>query len=333
MDPASMRAERIHVDDWQEVYRLEDPDGFVALHRVIEGRAFGGTRIRAYESPNEALADVRRLSSAMTKKCAINRLPGGGGKAVLEATSITDRERALDSYGAFVESLGGRFYTGPDLGIGPSDIAIIARRTAHVAHQDLSPAAAAGVYWSMRGAVEAVLERDSLSGVTVGLQGLGAVGWKLAELLIADGARVTAYESDPAVVERAHQDLPVGLVDSERQILERDADVLAPCAVGQVIRSDNLDRIRARILCGAANNQLASDDLDVPLAARGITYVPDFVANSGATVQGVLAAVRGAGDYSTQVMDLRRITTELIAEARRERTTPMAVAAARIGGR
>lgn len=320
-----MRVEKIAIAGYDEVYRLEDPDGFVALHRCRIGPAHGGTRIKDYASPEDALADALRLGEAMTRKCAINEIPAGGGKAVLMRNSIRDRRAALSDLGDFVESLRGRFFTGSDLGTTPEDIEILKSRTRYVACQDLSEHAAQGVLFAIHGALQCLYGRPESWGRTIIVQGLGAVGYKLADKLVSDGARVVATDVDSARLRQAEQELSIETVPPE-SVLATSGDVLAPCAVGGVIHRGVLSELRCAIVCGAANNILDSDATAQPLHDAGIVFVPDFLANSGATIQGVLTNLKGPGDYTAQIRAIKDRTVRLLQVARETRRPPLDVA-------
>lgn len=315
----------VDVPNFEEVYRLEKPPGFVALHRCRRAPAFGGTRIRAYASWDEALHDALRLAEAMTRKYAINGLPFGGGKAVLIQQELGDRATALRTLADFVESLGGRFITGSDLGVTESDVHLMATRTAYIECRDGAEATSESVFQAIRAALDFCRGSDSLRNRTVAIQGVGAVGSRLARKCVEAGARVLVADTDADRVATLAATLPV----SDRatgEILRVRADVLAPCAVGGVIRSDETDTLRCEILCGGANNILDRDDTADLLEARGIVYVPDFLANSGAAVEGAWTQLAGAGDYSPQIAAVGTRVRQILEDARRAHVSPLAAA-------
>jgi leucine dehydrogenase len=274
-------------DDHERVLHWADPASglraIVAIHRVRNGRAVGGCRARAYASEDEALADVLRLSRGMTYKTALAGLPYGGAKAVILGRPTRDGLRA---FGRAVDSLGGTYVTAEDVGIGQADLAVMKEATPWVLGADdvggvAAPFTALGVFHAMRGALRH--RGMELPGLTVAVQGAGAVGSRLCGLLRDAGARLVVADVDAA----AAAAVTGAEVVDPRVIHAVDADVLAPCALGGTLTERTIPEIRARIVAGAANNQLATPEDDARLAARGITYVPDFLASAGGVTNGV----------------------------------------------
>jgi leucine dehydrogenase len=274
-------------DDHERVLHWADPESglraIVAIHRVRNGRAVGGCRARAYASDDEALADVLRLSRGMTYKTALAGLPYGGAKAVILGRPAHDGLRA---FGRAVDSLGGTYVTAEDVGIGQADLAVMKQETPWVLGADdvggvAAPFTALGVFHAMRGALRH--RGMELPGLTVAVQGAGAVGSRLCGLLRDAGARLVVADVDAA----AAAAVTGAEVVDPRVIHAFDADVLAPCALGGTLTERTIPEIRARIVAGAANNQLATPEDDARLAARGITYVPDFLASAGGVTNGV----------------------------------------------
>lgn len=280
----------------EELHLRRDPAtglvAVVAIHDRRLGPAKGGTRLRAYPDLGAAVADAARLARAMTWKFAVHGLPYGGGKAVVlqDARGASDRallEARLEAYGAFVERLGGAFGTGPDLGVGPTEVAVIQRATAHAvgggAHGDASAATAAGV----RVCLERALDRvgGELAGAVVAVQGVGAVGGALAAQLAERGARLLVADVDPARAEAVAATTGGRAVDPA-EVLFAQADAVCPCATGDVLSAGAIPRLRCRVVAGGANDQLAAPVLERAraLAARDVLYVPDFVANGGGAV-------------------------------------------------
>ncbi|MCH7482135.1 MAG: Glu/Leu/Phe/Val dehydrogenase [Chloroflexi bacterium] len=265
---------------------------FIAIHDTTLGPALGGTRIWPHPSDEAAIMDALRLSRAMTYKSAAAGLPLGGGKGLIVADPHKDKTEAmLRSYGRFVESLGGRYITTEDVGATGQDMEWIAKETAHVVGLPQSaggsgnPAVVTGfgVYQAMRACAEDVWGSDSLEGRTIAMQGFGNVASSLATHLIGAGARLVVTDIDPGARERAAAIEGVRLVDPGA-ICDVECDVFAPCALGGVLNERSVARLRCAIVCGAANNQLATDDDDQRLAARGILYAPDFIANAGGVI-------------------------------------------------
>ena len=262
--------------------------GFLAIHSTTLGPAVGGVRLWRYASEEEALTDALRLSRAMTYKAALAELPCGGGKAVIIHNAGLKRAAAFEAYGRVVESLGGRFFTGPDVGITPADLAAIGRATRHVAcgsaagpdhsHEET----ALGVWHGMR----ACLEFARLRRARVAIQGVGSVGLQLARLLQREGMELLVADIDASRARQAAEEVGAETLNPE-EVLAAPCDVLAPCALGGVITVETARRIRARIVCGCANNMLATPEAGEELARRGILYAPDYLVNAGGLIAGV----------------------------------------------
>ena len=267
-------------------------DGYIVIHSTARGPAAGGCRFWTYADPNAALADAIRLAEGMSYKNAMAELPLGGGKAVLrKPAGEFDRRALFEAFGKAVEHLGGRYVTAEDVGTGVADMENVARHTRHVAGRtarpgfaggDPSPWTALGVFEAMKAAVRFRYGR-SLSGMTVAVQGVGSVGAGLCRLLAAEGARLVIADIVPEVVERLAGELSADVVPIAR-IAQVEADVFAPCALGGALTEDVVNRLKAAVVCGAANNQLASPEIGTVLVKRGITYAPDYLVNAGGII-------------------------------------------------
>jgi len=261
--------------------------GFLAIHDTTLGPALGGVRIWSYANEGDALADVLRLSRAMTYKAALAELPCGGGKAVILLHPGLKRAEAFEAFGSLVESLRGRFYTGRDVGITDEDLAAVGRATRYVACEsslelgDISEHTALGVWHGMR----ACLEFAGLRRICVAIQGVGSVGMWLARILKREGMEVVVADVDAARAQQAARELGARVVDPD-EILCESCDALAPCALGGVVNAQTIPRIKARIVCGSANNLLASPEAGDELACRGILYAPDYLVNAGGLIRG-----------------------------------------------
>jgi len=335
-------------DDHEQVVFCSDaPAGLraiIAIHNTNLGPALGGCRIWPYRGEDEALRDVLRLSRAMTYKSAIAELPLGGGKSVIIADPRTDKTEALLlAAGRAVERLGGRYITAEDSGTGVNDLAVMARETRHVtgihekatAHGgmrsgDPSPATAYGVFIGLEAAVRHRLGRSDLEGLRVAVQGAGNVGFRVARHLAGAGARLWVSDIHDDAVERARRELGATPVAPEA-ILGLDVDVLAPCALGGVIEARTLDAMRAKIIAGAANNQLADEGLGCALMERGILYAPDYVINAGGIID-VFYEYRGNYDRDAVIAHIERMaqTLEQIFERAKAERLPTNVIANRI---
>jgi len=295
----------------------------VAIHRVRNGRAVGGCRARDFASDDEALTDVLRLSRGMTYKTALAGLPYGGAKAVILGRPTP---AGLRAFGRAVDSLGGTYVTAEDVGIGQADLAVMKAETPWVLGADdvggvAAPFTALGVFHAMRGALQHL--GTALPGLTVAVQGTGAVGARLCELLREAGARLVVADVDAA----AAAAVPGAEVVDPRSIHAVEADVLAPCALGGTLNAATIPEIRARVVAGAANNQLETPEDDARLAARGITYVPDFLASAGGVTNGV-SELDGydRADVEARIEGIAATAEAVLAEAAR-RGVPTGAAA------
>ncbi|GAB3382273.1 amino acid dehydrogenase [Spongiibacter taiwanensis] len=291
-------------DNHELVVFREDPKSglkaIIAIHNTNLGPALGGCRMYAYANDGLALDDVLRLSRGMTYKSALAGLPLGGGKSVIIGDPATHKSRELLlAMGDFVDSLGGKYISAEDSGTSVADMKVLASRTAHVSGinnqqkygGDPSPFTAHGVYLGILAALRHRRGRGNLSGVKVALQGAGAVGRNLISLLKKGGA--TVFASDVNAVNLAQAEaLGAEIVDNAR-ITTLDADVFSPCAMGGIINDDTVDVIRAEIVAGAANNQLAHPEHGERLRQRGILYAPDFVINAGGIIDVYMQRANG----------------------------------------
>jgi leucine dehydrogenase len=284
-------------DGEEIVTGFDRPSGtwmFVCVHSTRRGPAGGGTRMKVYADPAEALTDAMRLSSAMTLKMAAVDIPFGGGKAVISVPEIPDgdeRRRMLLRYGDLAASLGATFQTGPDVNTSSSDMDVIAERHTHVycrseengGSGDPGPFTAQGVYHGIRSSLRRVFGTDELEGRTVLVQGVGDVGGPLAEQLAADGARVLISDVADQRVRELVDRISAEAVAPE-SALETKCDVYAPCALGATVNAESIPRMRCRIVAGSANNQLAEPEDAERLRDAGILYAPDYVINAGGVI-------------------------------------------------
>jgi leucine dehydrogenase len=265
----------------------------IAIHDTTLGPALGGARMYPYANEEAALRDVLRLSRGMTYKAAAAGLNLGGGKAVIIGDPKKDKSEALfRAFGRSIEAVGGRYITAEDVGTDVNDMEYIFMETAsvtgvdtsHGGSGDPSPFTALGVLQGMRAACEVVYDGGGLAGRRVAIQGLGNVGFNLASLLVEEGARVVACDIDEDRIRKARETLPELEIVSGEEIYDVKMDIFAPCALGSAVSDDTIDRIKAKIVCGAANNQLDRDALGTELTERGILYAPDYVVNAGGLI-------------------------------------------------
>lgn len=295
------------------VYRIScgSTVAFLAIHRYVEGRAFGGIRIRPYPDEASARQDALNLAAGMSRKLAIAGIPGGGAKTVMIAPTQR-RQEAVRDLGRFIESLEGQYCCGPDLGFTAADNTVLRTTTAHVASGDLAVATARGLVLALHAVT---------SPKTVLVQGLGAVGRPFADRLHADGVRVLV--NDLRSIPGAKHFKRV----APEAVYTTPCDVFAPCALGGQITAEVIARLPARVVCGAANNILAEPARGArQLAARGIVYVPDFVANIGATLEGASRALGQADQIEPRFQAHAQRVRALISQAQRENRTPYDIA-------
>jgi leucine dehydrogenase len=279
-----------------EVHMVRDEasglDGIIVLHSTVLGPAAGGCRLWTYENAGEMAVDAFRLAEGMTYKNALAELPFGGGKAVLRRPAGDfDRATLFRAFGEAVQALNGDYVTAEDVGTSVDDMQQVSRKTQFVAGLpflnrkpggDPSPWTAQGTFVAMQVAVERRLGK-SLSECTVAVQGVGHVGAELVALLTRAGARVVIADLDRGRVDDLARTTGARACHID-DILAVDADILAPCALGGVLSERTIGLIRAKVVCGAANNQLATAQDGTRLADRGILYAPDYVVNAGGII-------------------------------------------------
>ncbi|EXG80635.1 Glu/Leu/Phe/Val dehydrogenase dimerization domain-containing protein [Cryptosporangium arvum] len=304
--------------DFEQLVVCRDPatglESVIAIHDTTLGPALGGVRMRSYADPEDAVRDAMNLAQAMTYKSAVAGLELGGGKSVINAPADSPRrDDLLAAHARFIASLGGRYIPGADMGTGAADMDLIARYVPRVSsRRDPSR-------FTARGVLRALDAAASWAGVPVrrvAVQGLGKVGSHLVELLRARGVDVVVADVDASRV----RGLDAVGVD---EILAADVDVVCPCAAGGVLTEAVIDRLKARVVVPGANNALAADADAAMLAARGIVFVPDFVANAGGVIA-CEAEVKGTDDAIEAKIDAIGATTESILErASRHGTDPL----------
>jgi valine dehydrogenase (NAD+) len=335
-----------HSGHEQVVFCSDDATGLraiIAIYSTALGPALGGTRFYPYASEGAALDDVLNLSKGMAYKAALAGLDLGGGKAVIIGDpDVLKTEALLRAYGRFVQSLNGRYYTACDVGTFSEDMDLVARdcrfvtgRTVeHGGAGDSSVLTAFGVYQGMRASAEVAWGSSSLTGKRVGVAGVGKVGHHLVDHLLADGAEVVVTDVSERAVERVRRSHPeVDVVDDADAMVRAEIDVYAPCALGGAISDEVVDVLRARVICGAANNQLEHVGIEKLLDARGIVYAPDYCVNSGGLIQ-VADELEGfsfdrARARAAKIFDITRDVFELAAGE----GVPAAVAADRLAER
>jgi leucine dehydrogenase len=301
--------EQIGTEGFEQVVFCNDSSvglkAIISLHSTVLGPATGGCRMWNYANEAEALHDVLRLSKGMTYKAAISGLNWGGGKAVIIGDAKTHKNTAmLERFGEYVNRLGGHYITAKDVGIGSEDLKTVKTKTPYVlgidgeanSSGDPSPATAWGVYHGMRASAQHTLKANSLKGMRVVLQGLGSVSYSLLEHLMADGAEVIGCDIDQTMIDRATKKYGIEIVRPEA-IYDVPCDIFAPSALGGSISAETLPRLKAKIVAGAANNQLATPEQGHELMRRGMTYAPDYAINAGGLIN-IYHEGHGQGGYN-----------------------------------
>lgn len=287
----------------------------IAIHNTTLGPALGGTRMWPYRSEEDALVDVLRLSKGMTYKASVAGLNLGGGKAVIIGDPKKDKSEGMfRAFGAYVNSLQGRYITAEDVGTTVHDMEYVFMETPFVTgipkalggSGDPSPYTAHGTLQGIKAAVKTKLGTDSLGGVRVAVQGLGAVGSHLVEYLVKEGAQVTIADIDQIRIKKLADKFNLKVIDPEN-IVTSDCDVFAPCAMGAVINDKTINNLKCKVIAGGANNQLAESRHGDALFELGILYAPDYVINAGGLMN-VFVELEGyssdrAFDKTLQVFD------------------------------
>jgi leucine dehydrogenase len=335
----------------------------IAIHSTVLGPSAGGCRMWPYAGLSDAVSDALRLSRGMSYKNAMAELPFGGGKAVIVGDSREKTRQRMEAFGRLVDSLGGRYITAEDVGTTTRDMEQVACVTPFVTGLprhgmdgavplalpggsapdsdipsglgdslmqvggDPGPKTAFGVFLGLKAAVRVRLGRASVEGIRIAVQGLGGVGYPLCRLLAAEGALLRVADARAAAVQRVCQELGAQEVAAE-SILFEDVDVVAPCALGAVLDAHSIPRLRARVVAGAANNQLARDEDGEALMRAGILYAPDYVINAGGIIS-VAHEYQGGTNAAQVRAEIEKIPvrlTEIFERARRESRPTSSVA-------
>jgi leucine dehydrogenase len=325
--------------DWDGqgiVVHRDEPSGgwfLIGVHDTVLGPAAGGTRMKAYSSLDDAVLDVQRLAAGMTRKSAIAGLPFGGGKAVLALPTIPtgpERRDLLLRYGDLVDSLRGAFVTATDVGTTSEDMDVIGERTRFVFAKTQGAGGsgssgvptARGVRHGIAAALRHAFGEGDVRGLTVAIQGMGSVGAHLAGLLARDGARLLVADTNTRLAHEVAARVGATVVDPT-EILASDCDVLAPCALGGILDSMTIDRLRCRIVAGSANNQLMEPADAERLGSRGILYAPDYVINAGGAIGIIGMELLGLDDDALEdrLVGIGRTLSTVFDSARRHGVT------------
>ena len=310
----------------------------IAIHNTNLGPALGGCRMWPYTSDEEALRDVLRLSRGMTYKSAMANLKLGGGKAVIIGNHRTQKTDALlHAMGDFVESLGGRYITAEDSGTSVADMKKIGERTQYAGGVvegtehggDPSPTTAYGTFVGLKAAAQFRLGRSDLKGLKVAIQGVGNVGYRLAKHLHDEGAQLVVSDIFAENTERAARELGATVVEGDA-IFDQDVDVFAPCALGAIINDETIGRLKASVIAGAANNQLAEERHGEILQSREILYAPDYVINAGGIIDVYYQRTGGSAEALNTHVESIGDTLVQIFERAAQTHTPTGIVANKI---
>ena len=282
-------------DDHEKVLFATDPasglKAIIAVHSTARGPAAGGCRMWTYPGSAEALNDVLRLSQGMSYKNVMADLPIGGGKSVImRPAGDFDRTALFEAFGRALESLNGQYISAEDVGVSPEDMVAARRWTRHVVGLpdgtgDPSPTTAQGVFMGIEACIERGLSRSDMAGVKIAVQGAtGHVGAYLVRRLAKAGAELFLSDIREDALKALAAETGATVVADPDAIYDVEADVFAPCALGAVINADTIDRLKVKIVAGAANNQLETRDMGAALQQRGILYAPDYVINAGGII-------------------------------------------------
>lgn len=310
----------------------------IAIHSTVLGNALGGTRRWCYASEDEALFDVLRLSEGMTYKAAASDLQMGGAKSIIlmPRTDHQPTEAEARAMGRFVDTMAGKYIAAEDVGVSPQFCDWMAMETKHVmggntvSHGgDPSPFTALGCFNSMKACLKHLGRPVDFSNLTVGIQGVGATGYRLAKLLRQAGAAVLVTDVHVPTVKRAVEELGCVGLGNDRNLFHEKLDIIAPCALGGVLDARTIEGLTCQIVCGTANNQLRSPDADgAMLKQRGILYSPDFVANAGGLIRlaGLYLGLSEA-QIDTKIEQIEATTLAIFDESRNAASTAAAAVA------
>ena len=316
-----------------------DLKAIIGVHNAVLGPALGGCRMLDYDTEEDAVDDVMRLSRGMTYKSAVAGEDFGGGKAVIWGDPDTHRTEGLfRALGRYVDSLGGRFITGTDVGTKPKDFVLMRKETPYVGALpqeyggggDSSVPTAYGTYMGIKACCQYRYGDDDLSGLKVAVQGLGKVGYKLVKHLLEEDVEVVGADVDEEKNSRARE-LGIEIVAPE-EIYDVDCDIFSPNALGAVINDDTIDRLSCDIVAGSANNVLAEDRHAAELAEKDILYAPDFVINAGGMILVCDEMEPGGFDEDRTMKKTERIYNQLMSvfELAEEENIPTHQAARRV---
>lgn len=334
-----LQVTQLKVKGFETVVVGRDPSSnlhaMIAVHSTKLGPSLGGIRMWPYTNEKEALQDVLRLATAMTKKAAISGLQMGGGKAVIIGDPGKDKTRSLLlSMGELIDSLHGEYIAAKDSGILPEDLDVVSEKTRHVTGTtdkkggsgDPSLATAKGILAGMQAACKFVFGTNDLKGRVVGIQGVGHVGWNLGNLLYQKGAKLLVADLQPERVKRVQRSWNATSVPLSK-IHQVQADIFAPCALGGILNAKTIPHLRAKIVAGAANNQFWDEDQDpYRLMKRNILHVPDYVLNAGGLIHLFVKEILHQRRMAPWISNIERTVHQVLSVSFQKRLPPLIVA-------
>ena len=310
--------------------------GIIAIHSTTLGPALGGCRIWPYKSEEAALVDVLKLSRGMTYKAAVAGLDQGGGKSVIICDPKKKTPEMFRAFGRFIHSLNGKYITAEDVGTSVEDMNYIRESTPFVTglaaevggSGDPSPFTAQSTFVGIKAAVHSKLNRESLKGLKVAIQGIGHVGVFLAEYLLKEGCELTICDIFEYKARKFQKRFPQVKVVNHEKIYDEECDIFSPCALGAIINPKTLKRLKCSIIAGAANNQLDRPETEKAIGKKGILYVPDFVINAGGVIN---VWVESQGDYSVEevkkrISNIYNVLIEIFSHSNEEGKTATEIA-------
>lgn len=306
----------------------------IAIHNTNRGPACGGIRMLPYASQEEALNDVLRLAKGMSYKSALAELGFGGGKSVIVGAPSSKTPALFAAFAEFLNRLGGLYIAAKDMNISSEDLATIKKNSKHVlgidgepgSSGDPSPVTARGVLRALEATSEELTGSKSLSGLRVAIQGIGYVGYSLAEKVVSAGGKIWVTDIDPKILKKAEKELNAQVVGLE-EIYDVDCDVFAPCARGAILNTKTIPRLKCKAVVGCANNQLETEADGFRLHERGIIYAPDYAVNSGGIIN--IFVEYGGYDQQKAFAKADRVyftIKEILQRAKSQRTAPFVIA-------
>jgi len=334
-----LQVKQLKVKGFEVVVVGRDPSSnlhaIIAVHSTKLGPSLGGIRMWPYRNEKEALQDVLRLATAMTKKAAISGLQMGGGKAVIIGDPGKDKTRSLlHSMGELIDSLQGEYIAAKDSGILPKDLDIVSEKTGHVtgttAKQggsgDPSLSTAKGILVGMQAACKFVFGTKNLKGRVVAIQGVGHVGWNLGNLLSQQGAKLLVADLQPLRVKRAQRSWNASIVPLAK-IHQVPADIFAPCALGGILNASTIPHLRAKIVAGGANNQFLDEEQDpYRMMKRNILHVPDYVLNAGGLIHLFVREILHQRRLVPWILNIERTVHQVLSASFQKQLPPLVVA-------